>query len=301
MRQVVLFLILSSLVALKVNAQEQFWLKSDSLNRKRACISAGSVALAWSGSMIGLHSVWYKNVEKNGFHTFNDCGNWLQMDKAGHIYTANKLSELTGNLFEWSGIQKKNATLLGSAVGLGFQTTLELLDGYSSDWGFSWCDFGANVLGTGIYATQNLTWGEQRILLKFSYHPTEYAALRPEVLGNNFQERLLKDYNGQTYWLSFSPGAFLSDTKIPQWLCVSLGYSVDQKLVGDQESYFSMIENKEYNAQRQFIFSFDIDFSKLPIKKLWLKTLVSQFNYLKIPFPALIISGNEWRGAPLYF
>ncbi|MEJ6491389.1 MAG: hypothetical protein QNL60_02870 [Flavobacteriales bacterium] len=58
---------------------------------------------------------------------------------------------------------------------------------------------GANALGSGLFLGHHLLWKEQRIVLKFSSHPTEFAKYRPEVLGSSYPERLLKDYNGQTY------------------------------------------------------------------------------------------------------
>ena len=255
-----------------------------------------------SASAIGftlLHQVWYKGYQNSKFHLYNDSKNWLQMDKLGHVYTANKLSHLFYNTYSRTGIKPTKAALIGSSLGLGFQTTIEVMDGFSSGWGFSWSDMAANALGSLSFLSQQLLWQEEKLILKFSYQPTEFAAVRPEVLGSNFSERLLKDYNGQTYWLSFSPNLFFK--KVPNWICLSLGYSVDAKLVGDKEHYYDPVANKNYFSNRQYLLSFDIDFSKLPIKRVWIKKIASQLNYLKIPFPALIIQngGTNFRG--IYF
>ena len=72
---------------------------------------------------------------------------------------------------------------------------------------------------------QELVWGEQRFRLKYSYYPSPYAQYRPELLGRSFSESWLKDYNGQTYWLSFSPRSFMESSRFPAWLCLSLGNS----------------------------------------------------------------------------
>ena len=296
-----ILIILSFFAANSLFAQGTFFDSPDSLLKKRiipVSIGAGTV---WAGSMVGLSQVWYKDYEKSSFHTFNDGANWLQMDKAGHIYTNYQISQFTGDLFNWSGMKSTNAAILGTGIGLGFQTTLEVFDGYSSGWGFSWYDMASNALGAGIYLGQELAWKEQRFLLKFSYHPTEFAALRPEVLGSNFQERLLKDYNGQTYWVSFNPFLFTKNTSIPKWICLSFGYSVNQKIVGDQETYVDPISLISYSSQQEFIFSLDIDFSRIPVQKKWLKTVLKQLNYLKIPFPALIIRDGKLIGVPIYF
>lgn len=297
------FFLLFILLAQCVSAQNSFFEPADSLLKKRVVPVSIGVGGVWAGSMIGLHEVWYKNVEKSNFHTFNDGANWLQMDKAGHIYTNYKISLLCGDLYKWSGVKSKKAALIGTGIGLGYQTTFELFDAYSEDWGFSWYDMGSNVLGAGMYLGQELAWGEQRILLKFSYHPTEFAAIRPSVLGSNFQESMLKDYNGQSYWMSFNPFLFNKNSTFPKWLCFSFGYSVNAKLVGDQELYVDQSTNPQtvYSSQREWLFSMDIDFSRIPAKKPWVKTLLKQLNYLKVPFPALMYRDGKLIGMPLYF
>ncbi len=284
-----------------ISAQSNIWENADSLNTKRTLITSSSVFSLWTGSAIGLSQIWYKDYPKSKFHTFNDADNWLQMDKMGHIYTANKISGLTTDLMRWSGLKNNTASWIGFGVGLGYQTTFEILDGYSQAWGFSWSDMTANALGSALHLGQNLAWGEERFILKFSYHPTEFAALRPNVLGSTQTERFLKDYNGQTYWLSFSPFAFTPHLKKYAWICLSLGYSAHEKIIGDEAIYVNTEGNASYHASREFICSLDIDFSKLPIQKKWLKTLVSQFNYIKIPFPAVRFTKGISYGHYLYF
>lgn len=281
-------------------AQKNLLTYSDTIVPKRLTVSSIAVGTAWSGSMIGLYQIWYKNENQSSFHTFNDGRNWLQMDKVGHVYTTYQISKLSKELFHWSGLKERKAALLGTGIGLGFQTTLEIFDGFSQGWGFSWWDITGNLVGGGLYLGQDALWNRQIILPKFSFHPTEYASLRPSVLGGNFAEELLKDYNGQTYWLSFSPGQMKKNSVIPSWLCLSVGYSADAKLVGDQETFTSMY-GKTYHSSRQWLFSLDIDFSSLPVKRKWVRMIYKQLNYLKIPFPALILSNGKLTAHPIYF
>lgn len=283
------------------NGQNSFFEPADSLNKQRLIPVSIGVASVWGGSIAGLSQVWYNGIEKTKWHSFDDSKNWLQMDKAGHFYTAYKLNQLNTELFAWSGLNERTSLWIGSGISFGYQTTFEMLDAYSKDWGFSWSDMAANVAGTGFYLGQKLLWNEERIIPKFSYHPTDYSSIRPEILGSTFAESLLKDYNGQTYWISFSPGSFIKNSKIPEWACISIGYSADQKLVGSESTFIDLSTNVEYNEKREWILSLDIDFSKLNIRKPWLRTLVKQFNYLKIPFPALIYSDGKLHGHPFYF
>lgn len=283
-----------------VVAQESPWNENSIMfSKKRFTLASSGITGVWVGGTFALSKIWYDEFQKTTFHTFNDCSDWLQMDKVGHIYTASHLSEANYRLLKWTGLSEKKSVWLGTAVGLGFQTTLEFLDGRNADWGFSWCDMAANGLGSGFFLSQQLLWQEQHILLKFSAHLTEYANVRPHVLGSSVPERLLKDYNGQSYWLSFSPKSMLKNWPLPAWICFSAGYSVDEKLIGSEEFYVT--PDRAYQARRQFLLSLDIDVRKLPIQKRWIKTLLRPLHYIKIPFPTLIMSRNGISGEAIYF
>ena len=282
-------------------SQNSFFVNSDTISQRRVIGTSVGIGTFWSGSMIGLSQVWYSQVEKSPWHSFDDSKNWLQMDKAGHFYISHKITQFCRDKYVWAGLDNKTSTWIGAGISLGYQTTFEFLDAYSADWGFSWSDVAANTLGTISYSAQSLIWEEERIIPKFSYSPTPYAAIRPEVLGSSFAESIMKDYNGQTYWLSFSPGTFFKDSKIPKWACISIGYSADAKIRGAENIYTDPNTNKVFEAKREFLLSLDIDFSKFNIKRPWLRALVKQFNYLKVPFPALILRGNRLTGSLLYF
>jgi len=241
-----------------------------------------------------LQQVWYKESFQNDFHLFNDGKNWLQMDKAGHAFTGYYLSSKLSGCFRWSGIEIKKSNLIGGAIGLSYLTTLEIMDGYSKDWGFSLWDMTSNVGGAALFIGQEYAFSKQIFIPKFSFHTTKYASIRPQVLGSNFAEQLLKDYNGQTYWLSFSPGN-LGIKSFPKWLCLSFGYSADEKLVGSDEVF------ENYHSKREFLFSFDVDLNALNVKNEFWKKVLKQINMIKIPFPAVYIKGSTFGASPIYF
>jgi len=140
------------------------------------------------------------------------------------------------------------------------------------------------MLGSGLYFTQEALWHEQRIIPKYSFHQTKFAKNRPEVLGSSFSEQLLKDYNGQTYWLSFNLKSFLKHEKIPNFLNVAFGFGAENMLTATKND---QINDERY---RQFFFSFDIDFQRIKTNKQWLKTIFSLLNVVKIPFPTVEFS-----------
>ncbi|MES2588554.1 MAG: DUF2279 domain-containing protein [Bacteroidota bacterium] len=270
------------------------------MNKKRVLATTFLNAGIWSSSNIALSKIWYSDYEKTAFHSFNDSKNWLQMDKVGHFYSTYHFSEQVSKSYRWAGVNDKTSAVIGSSVAFGYQFSIEMLDGRSSGWGFSWSDLGANTLGSALYLGQELAFKKQVFKLKFSYFPSEYAQYRPNVLGSTFSEKLLKDYNAQTYWLSFSPVFYLKETKFPKWINLALGYSVDQKLMGDLETYTTIDGLKSFNSKREFILSLDIDVKNLPIKKQWLKSLLAPFNSIKIPFPALVLRDGVFYGRGIY-
>ena len=169
-----------------------------------------------SGSLIYLNQAWYQNYNTSHFHSFNDNKEWLQMDKVGHTVTNFQIARLMMDAMDWAGYTKKKQILIGGLSGLAYMSAIEVMDGYSEGWGFSWGDMGANALGSGIAIGQKALWNEQRIQLKVSYSPSPYAKYRPDLLGNSFATEMLKDYNGQTYWLSINPSSFMKkESKFP--------------------------------------------------------------------------------------
>ena len=175
--------------------------------------------------------------------------------------------------------------IYGAGLGFAFLTAVEVLDGYSRQWGASSGDIMANATGTALYVSQELLWKEQRIIPKFSFHTTKFAELRPEVLGKSFSEQILKDYNGQTYWLSVNLHSFAKGSKIPKWLNIALGYSANGMITGNaQNTNFSGYNPARF---RQFYLSVDIDLTKINTDSRFLKTVFSVLNTVKVPAPTL--------------
>ncbi len=296
-----LILVLFILITSSIEAQHSFFHSADRVHKGRLIATSISIGTVWTGSIVALNKIWYDGFEKTKLHSFDDSKEWMQMDKMGHVFTSYHVSQQATKLYRWCGLNRNTSAWIGTGIGFGYQLTFEFLDGRSSAWGFSWTDLAANGIGSALFVSQELLWQEQKFKLKFSYHPTEYAQYRPHTLGSNFTERLLKDYNGQTYWLTFSPGTLFPKSNIPEWIAVATGYSVDQKLAGMDDYYVTDDGLKSFHAQREFVLSLDIDVSKLGIKKKWLKTVLSPFNIVKIPFPAVIIQSNKITGSWFYF
>ena len=286
---ILLFLYCSSLLWAQ-NGIENFLKPSDSLNQSRLNTVVISETVIGATALIGLNQLWYADYPRSDFHFINDNAEWLQMDKAGHVFSAYHLGSFGANALKWSGSSRKSQLIYGSTLGLAFLTTVEIFDGYSANWGASLGDVVANVSGTALFVSQELLWNEQRIVPKFSFHTTPYASARPNVLGSSLPEQILKDYNGQTYWLSANIRSFTKTSKIPKWLNIAIGYGAEGMVTGNEE-FVNTIFLPESKRFRQFYLSLDVDLTKIETKSHFVKTILTIFNTIKIPAPTFEIRG----------
>jgi hypothetical protein len=279
-------------------------------NNSRKWIIGAGTTLAYGGSFIFLNQAWYKGYPRSSFHTFNDFGEWMQMDKTGHAWTAYNTGKATAAFWKWAGVKENTSVLLGSGSSLLYMLSIEYLDGRSAEWGWSWGDAGADLTGGILFASQQLAWKEQKILLKFSSHKKNYGpalnARADDLFGKTLPERILKDYNTQTYWLSFNWKSFLKNESLPGWLNVSIGYGANGMFGG----YENLAKDKNGNVifdrtdiprYRQLYLAPDVDLTKIKTNSKFLRTVLFAANCLKFPTPSIEFSQGKFRGHWLQF
>ena len=307
MKNFTLILILLVCSNLVIGQSNEFYPENwrpDSVNNKRVKIVGVSAGLFYGATMTALYSTWYKQYSTGKLHNFDDSKEWLGMDKVGHVATTYTLSRYGREALWYTGMNNTKSTLYGAGYAMLFQTTIELFDGYSEGWGFSWSDMAANTIGASLYASQQLIWKEQRFTMKWSYSPTEYAQYRPNLLGSNWNERMLKDYNGQTYWLSGNISTFLpKESKFPKWINVAGGYGAEGMLGAHGNP--CEVDGEpvpKFDRYNQFYFSLDVDFTRIPTRSKFLKTAFIALSFIKIPFPTIEFNGKgETIFHPLMF
>lgn len=255
----------------------------ENFNRARLhTLVIGSTA-AYAVTLVGLNELWYKESPRTGFHFFNDHAEWQQVDKAGHLYTAYQISRAGTEAFRWAGVPHRKSVWLGSLTGILFQMPIEILDGFSAAYGASWGDVVANTAGSALNL-QQLLWDEPRIHPKFSFHQTRFAPLRPKVLGENLPQQLIKDYNGQTYWLAFDVQPWLGkESRFPKWLNVAIGYGAENMV------YARKARNQAsgLDAYRQYYLSLDVNPSRIPTRSKFLRSVFFLLNTIHVPAPAI--------------
>lgn len=305
-RAMTLFLLLMHLSVQAQDGKPYLPQYPDSLRKGRAIALGSTTGVLLAGTIIGLNELWYAQEPRSAFHSFNDGLEWNQMDKGGHVITCYSIGYYYSGLMRNCGIDRNLSIGLGGSVGSIYNLGIEILDGFSSEWGFSWTDFAANSLGTGFFIGQQFLWDEQRIKLKISWHQSGLARYRPDLLGSNFPEQMMKDYNGHTYWMSLNVHSFIKNPPrlFPRWANVAIGYGADGLLGGHNNPKYNDAGEllPELQRTRQFYLSLDVDLTRIRTRKRWLRTIFQAVALIKFPFPAMEVNtAGQVRFHPFYF
>ncbi len=263
---------------------------ADSLRKDRLIPLAIGTGVAYTGTMLYLSNQWYSQYESQPFTFFNDADEWLQMDKAGHMYGGYHFQRLGYSGLRWSGLNHRKSLIWSGITSFVFMSSIEIMDAYSSGYGASVTDLAANAAGIGLFTLQQVGWGEVRIHPKFSFARSGLAPLRPGVLGDGWHEELVKDYNGQTLWLSFDIHSF-TNKKFPGWLNVAIGYGAHDMLYAENESNIEA----GLSPYRQWYIGPDIDLSHIRTRSKFLNTLLFAADMIRIPLPALEYGNGDWH------
>ena len=296
MKEKLLYLLVSvCFISSYAQTSSSFFKPSDSLNisRRNAVLITETALLG--GGLVLLNRNWYNDKEKTSFHFNKDQNGWGLMDKAAHGFATYQLTRFSTEALQWSGMSNNKSLLYGTIYGLGAVTAKELMDAHVKEWGWSWYDYGFNIIGSGLYVGQELLWKEQRIQPKFSYNNSKSKGVVTENVGDNYGERLFKNYDGQTFWLSFNLNSFAKTTYIPNWLNFSVGYGVDGYLTNRQMAFVPQKSKSIY-------LSLDADLTKIKTQSHFLRTLFSICNTIKIPAPTIEFNSKRaTKGHVLYF
>jgi hypothetical protein len=264
------------------------------VNKKKLNVVRYSALSAYAVTMIGLNEVWYSQSPRTSFHFFNDAAQWKQMDKLGHAYSAFQISSAGYQALRWANSKERKRALVSSFAGFAVISSIEIFDGFSTSYGASLTDLTANATGSLLFYSQIVGWKEIRLYPKFSFSRSSMASLRPDVLGDGLTQEIIKDYNGQTYWLCADMDKFV---RFPKWLNLAIGYGADQmKYARDSENL-----TDGFAPVRQFYLSVDFDPTTIPTKSKFVKGLIYFVNMIKLPAPALEFSNGKVTGHWLHF
>jgi hypothetical protein len=262
-------------------------------DRTRLKVFAFTVIGLYAISVVALYFFWYKKSKLSPFHWFDDIGEWNQMDKAGHIFGGYFQTMWGYELLRYCGLSNNKAALIGAILGTSIQSSIEGMDGFSSKYGASRSDLGANLIGALIAASQYWMWEEQRIMLKYSYDGESYpkgelGERASELFGDTVLDKGLKDYNHMTLWASVNPSKFFPGM-YPKWLNYSVGYSADNLYGGFENKWIDKDGNKHDRTDlprlRIINFSLDADLPQLSNGNKVELAVFKMLNIFKVPFP----------------
>jgi len=276
---------------------------SGQINKKKLYRTIAFESTAYVGSILFLNNIWYRNNDQAPFHFRNDNHAYLQADKFGHVFGSYVESYGTYRFLLNAGVDKATALLVGGSMGIIMQAPIEIFDGIHDGWGFSPGDWMANITGSLLVVGNELIFKEQLIKYKWSYWESAYARQTNGFLGETTLNRVFEDYNGHTYWLSVPLARITGWSKIPPWLNISAGYSING-VIGKMENLTSYrgVEIPPFDRYRQFLLSLDVDWTRIPVHSPFLKTLFRYMAFVKFPFPAIEINTlGKFRGYWMYY
>jgi hypothetical protein len=131
------------------------------------------------GALVGLNQLWYADYPRSDFHFINDNAEWLQTYSSYHL----------GRLAEMLEMElAKKAIDLRFWYGICFLTAVEVLDGFLLN-GCFFRDIIANASAL-LICLPGITVEGAADHTKFSFHTTQYAQYRPNVLGSSLAEQI---------------------------------------------------------------------------------------------------------------
>lgn len=257
-------------------------------------LALGSVLV---GIFVVQHELQQNTIwKRTGPFNIQEDGQWTYyIDKGGHFYGTYMSSYFITELLMTSGFSWDMATILGSTLGLCYTGYVEILDGYSLDFGFSPSDFYADVIGAGFHIAQHYVPFLQNFTPKFGY-------VKPSWLGElnrKPSDTFIDDYSSQTFWMSLNVHNMLpSDIKKywPDWLELSFGYAVYSLCDPTNYKGYNCDPNRSFPisnygwGNRKFLIALDYNVPKL-IPDTWnFPNWIRQgLNHVRLPSPVLEI------------
>lgn len=247
-----------------------------------------------------MNTIW---KDRTDFRFQEDGDYGLYVDKIGHFYGCYTTSYIARESFMWAGFSRESSVWLGSLLGLGYSTYVEILDGYGINWGFSPSDFYCDVAGTAFSVAQYYVPYLQNFSPKFQYIPSPWFGERKRIPSEIF----IDDYSSQVFWMSANIHNMLPDNLKsfwPSWLQLSFGYTARNLTVpgspGTEGRHYDEMRPNVYGDPK-YILALDYDLTKiLPDGGSFWNWLRQSLNLVKLPSPAIEFSKSSTKFYLIY-
>jgi hypothetical protein len=249
-------------------------------------LPAIALGVGYVGIFITLHVIqtnaWWAD-DRGSFHVQEDWPYANQVDKFGHFYSAYVMSTAWHDILAEAGMSQTPSVIVGGALGLAYQTYVEIEDGYAKNWGFSPSDAISNAIGAGYFVAQSFSPFLQNFTPRWNYTPSSWSGEQP------LSERpatFIDDYNSTTFWLAMNVNNLLPNGAVkdiwPDWLMLDIGYGIRSYGVSDPTQ-------TQAPVQSRFMVGLDYDWVKIipPSSVSFLNYLRQSLNYIRFPGPTL--------------
>lgn len=251
------------------------------INGHRLAVVCGVTGTAFAIGHVYLNTLWWKG-QYSDFHinSYQDNVYALGADKLGHATFAFMAATVYADAMRWCGFDSTSATWIGFGVAMAYQTFVEVRDGFSADYGFSWGDAISNTVGASLCVAKHYTPALRAFDLQVSYWPSQKYR-------DGAYSSIIDDYESTTHWLTISPYQWMPaswQTWYPPWLGVAIGHSV-QNIDG------------QGGGNHVITLSLDWDLQHLPVLPAWLQRVFRILHLYHLPAPAVQIYPNlVWYG-----
>lgn len=263
------------------------WAKSDStktpdsLSWPKTALVAGLATSSFGAAYYTvLRNSWWS--ENSKFHFANDFYYAANTDKIAHFYGGYLFSNVFYDGMRWAGAGPTPAEWTGAALSTLVQLAIETKDGFAPNYGFSFMDPTAGMIGSLVPILQHHVPALEPLRVKFGYwyHHNSYWDLSDQELHD--AGYFIDDYKNQDFWFSYNPDSKLPKSLQPYWpdfLAPALGIGMDQ----------GCSELNPNHCRRRYTLGLDYDFEyALGQNNPKLKRSLFYLSQYKLPAPSMI-------------
>lgn len=211
------------LTSARASAQTAPETEQDTLHRSRYIAATyASATLLWG------YNAWWQNADKSGFHVEHE--GWFGentyrggADKMGHLYFHYASNRILNDAFRWAGNEREKAAKMSATLVGSMSILIELTDGFTEDFGFSYEDLVMDFAGIGLgYLADNHPALDEKMDFRLLYRRSRDAKKTGE-------QDISLDYSGQVYLLNLKLNGFSQFKSSPllRYIELAVGYGTE--------------------------------------------------------------------------
>ena len=206
-------------------------------------------------------------------------------DKLGHMFSTYISTRLLTRGYQWAGLNHQHALRRARNLAFFTLTAVEIMDGFTKEYGFSWEDFIMNTLGIGMAQIlesdpdMDALW-DFRVLYRYSDDADRKNSIDP-----------FSDYSGQIYLFVLRPAVLANAAANSNWhlLEIAAGYGTKG---------YRPLTDLNTPKERNLYLGVSLNVTEL-LHRYWYKetprqpsALTEALKYLQVPGTAALMRKN---------